>query len=74
LQAPVARAAVVDTTALGAAWLAGLAEGVWGSLDELSDQWRADARFDPGVGPDVADARMAGWHRALERARGWARR
>ena len=74
LQTPVARAAVVDTTALGAAWLAGLAEGVWGSLDELSEQWRAAARFDPAVGPDVADARMVGWIRALERAKGWARR
>ena len=74
LQAPVARAAVVDTTALGAAWLAGLAEGVWGSLDELSDQWRADAPFDPAIRPEAADACMARWLRALERARGWARR
>ena len=74
LQAPVARAAVVDTTALGAAWLAGLAEGVWASTDELSGLWRAEATFAPALEPEAADARVAAWHRAVERARGWALR
>jgi glycerol kinase len=74
LQAPVARAAVVDTTALGAAWLAGLAEGVWGSTEELAGLWRADTRFEPTLDVQAADARLAGWHRAVERARGWALR
>ena len=74
LGAPVARAAVVDTTALGAAWLAGLAEGVWSSTDELSELWRADAVFSPQMEPATADARLAAWHRAVERSRNWAQR
>ena len=72
LQAPVVRSAVQETTALGAAYLAGLAEGVWGSTDELAEQWRASATFTPALPASVADGRHAGWRRAVERARGWA--
>ncbi|HZQ83560.1 MAG TPA: glycerol kinase GlpK [Acidimicrobiales bacterium] len=73
LQVPVARPKVPETTALGAAYLAGLAEGVWSSLDELSSQWALDAEFTPAVGPGTADMRHANWQRAVERSRGWAR-
>ena len=72
LQAPVVRSAVQETTALGAAYLAGLAEGVWSGTDEVSRQWRAAAEFTPQVPASVADSRHAGWGRAVERARGWA--
>jgi glycerol kinase len=73
LQVPVVRSAVQETTALGAAYLAGLAEGVWSSTDEVGAYWKADAEFTPAVPVAVADARHAGWHRAVDRARGWAR-
>jgi glycerol kinase len=73
LQVPVARPRVQETTALGAAYLAGLAEGVWGSLDDLAAQWALDAEFTPAVGPGTADARHAAWTRAVERSRNWAR-
>ncbi len=72
LQVPVDRSAVQETTALGAAYLAGLAEGVWSSTDELSGHWRTAAEFTPAVPASVADARHAGWRRAVDRARGWA--
>jgi glycerol kinase len=72
LQVPVVRSAVQETTALGAAYLAGLAEGVWSSTDDVTAQWRAAAEFSPSLPASVADARHAGWVRAVERARGWA--
>jgi glycerol kinase len=72
LQVPVARPVVQETTALGAAYLAGLAEGVWGSLDELGRQWALDAEFTPAVSKAGADAKHAGWTRAVERSRAWA--
>jgi glycerol kinase len=72
LQVPVARPVVQETTALGAAYLAGLAEGVWGSVDELAAQWKLDAEFTPAASPGGADAKYAGWKRAVDRARGWA--
>jgi glycerol kinase len=72
LQVPVVRSAVQETTALGAAYLAGLAEGVWSSTDDVAGHWKAGAEFSPAVPSSVADARHAGWHRAVERSRGWA--
>jgi glycerol kinase len=72
LQVPVVRSAVKETTALGAAYLAGLAEGVWSSTDEVAAHWQATGEFSPSVPASVADARHAGWLRAVERARGWA--
>jgi glycerol kinase len=73
LRVPVARPEVQETTAVGAAWLAGLAEGVWSSTAELGGQWRLDAEFSPQAPVSVADSRHAGWRRAVERSRGWAR-
>jgi glycerol kinase len=72
LQVPVSRPTVQETTALGAAYLAGLAEGVWSSLDELATYWALDAEFTPKATKAGADARHAGWLRAVERSRGWA--
>ena len=60
-----------ETTAMGAAFLAGLAEGVWGSTDEIA--WRAEAEFEPKMSRDQADELYAGWAAAVERAKGWAR-
>jgi glycerol kinase len=63
-----------ETTALGAAFLAGLAEGVWPSLDAISDRWQLDAAFAP-VGGDMkvlADLLHTQWSRAVERSRNWA--
>jgi glycerol kinase len=63
---------VQETTALGAAYLAGLAEGVWSSSAEITANWRLDATFTPAIEPDAAQARYAAWQRAVERSRGWA--
>jgi glycerol kinase len=73
LQVPVARPVVQETTALGAAYLAGLAEGVWGSLDELTSYWQLDAEFVPAIPAAEADAKHAQWQRAVDRSRNWAR-
>jgi glycerol kinase len=72
LQVPVARPRIQETTALGAAYLAGLAEGVWGSLGELTDKWALDKEFVPLAAPAAADRGYATWRRAVERSRGWA--
>jgi glycerol kinase len=68
---PVQRPAVTETTALGAAYLAGLAVGYWSSLDEVAAQWQVDAEFLSVMPADQRDALYAGWQRAVERARGW---
>ena len=70
---PVRRAAVQETTALGAAFLAGLAEGVWGSPEEVNARWSADASFTPAMASDERARRLAEWRRAVERSRDWAR-
>ena len=72
LQIPVCRPTTTETTALGAATLAGLAEGMWPSLDSLSDLWELDAQFEPQATRIGADAAHAGWLRAVDRARRWA--
>jgi glycerol kinase len=73
LQAPVVRSAVTETTALGAAYLAGLAAGVYKSTHEISSQWRAERRFEPRIPADQAAAMRRRWKQAVERTRGWAR-
>jgi glycerol kinase len=72
LQVAVARPVNQETTALGAAYLAGLAEGVWSSLDDVTEAWQLDAQFEPQATTEEADARHHQWRRAVERARGWA--
>jgi glycerol kinase len=69
---PVEVAAVRETTALGAAFLAGLAVGVWRSTDELAKRRAVAARYEPRVSRDERDSLYAKWKRAVERARGWA--
>jgi glycerol kinase len=59
-----------ETTALGAAFLAGLAEGVWPSLEAISAQWQLEAEFSPAQDRAVADAQHEQWLRAVERTRG----
>jgi glycerol kinase len=67
----VRRAAIQETTALGAAFLAGVAEGVWSSPEEVNAQWTADASFAPAMsGAERAD-RLQVWRRAVERSRDW---
>ncbi len=73
LRVPVERPVVQETTALGAAYLAGLAEGVWSSPDEVAASWRLDATFEPGADQAAADAAHAGWRRAVDRSRDWER-
>ena len=69
---PVSRPRSTESTALGAATLAGLAEGMWGSPDELAGLWAAEARFEPELPIELTDAVYAGWQRAVDRSRGWA--
>jgi glycerol kinase len=60
-----------ETTALGAAYLAGLAEGVWPSLDAITERWQIDATFHPEPDRTFTDLGHAGWLRAVERSRSW---
>ena len=71
LGVPVRRPEVRETTALGAAFLAGLATGVWSSTGELAETWRLDRRFTPTPGERDSGAH-ARWRAAVERAKGWA--
>src|SRR5438105_959422 len=72
LQRPVVRAATAETTALGAAFLAGLAVGFWKNEDELASLARPGGRFEPQMSASDRDALVDGWRRAVERAKGWA--
>jgi glycerol kinase len=72
LGVPVARAALPETTALGAAYLAGLAEGVWSGTDELEGLWSADVTVVPSPDRGDADRLHSSWLRAVGRARHWA--
>ena len=72
LGVPVTRPAHQETTALGAAYLAGLAEGVWSSLDEIETHWTIDLDAAPQLDRATADAEHDLWLRAVERSRGWA--
>jgi glycerol kinase len=73
LQTSVVRPVVDETTALGAAYAAGLAVDYWESIDEVRDHWRVDRAFEPTVAPEDANADYDRWSEAVERARGWAR-
>jgi glycerol kinase len=73
LGVPVVRPRVTETTALGAAFLAGLAVGFWQDEAEIASLWSCDRIFEPRIPRDVAAARLAEWRRAVERSRHWAR-
>jgi glycerol kinase len=70
LKTKVVRPSITETTAMGAAYLAGLAIGYWSSLDEIQKQWKIDRVFEP----DDADTNdlIKGWHRAVKAAKVWA--
>jgi glycerol kinase len=72
LGVPVVRPRVLETTALGAACLAGLATGYWDDAATLARHWQVDRRFEPAMSRDEAAARMAGWHDAVARVRSGA--
>ena len=71
LGVPVVRPKVAETTALGAAYLAGLAVGFWKSQADIARQWQIDKKFTPAMRPPVRKAIAKGWGRALERAKEW---
>jgi glycerol kinase len=72
LDVPVMRPVITETTALGAAYLAGLAVGFWTSSEEIAAQWQVQCRFEPNMSADERTRRIALWHRAVERAKAWA--
>jgi len=71
LGAPVVVPEIAETTALGAAYLAGIAVGRWGA-GQVREMWREGARYEPRMGEEERDSLLAEWRRALERSRGWA--
>ncbi|MGN6134758.1 MAG: FGGY family carbohydrate kinase, partial [Aureliella sp.] len=71
LQAPVVRPKIIETTALGAAYLAGLAVGFWQDTAEIQKVWQADRIFEPKMPADEVAARRERWKAALDRARQW---
>jgi len=72
LQIPVVRSKIAETTALGAAYLAGLAVGFWSSKDELARHWQPDRRFEPRMPHDEAKGLIERWHEAVGRSLKWA--
>jgi glycerol kinase len=72
VRVPVERPRTVETTALGAAFLAGLGTGVWDSTDDLRDTWQLERRFSPQGDAEVADAAYRRWSEAVRRSAGWA--
>ncbi|NBQ88260.1 MAG: glycerol kinase [Betaproteobacteria bacterium] len=73
LGVPVVRPTTTETTALGAAYLAGLAGGLWRDAAQISAQWQVDRRFEPALPEAERRARLARWREAVQRAKGWAR-
>ncbi|MEJ1921295.1 glycerol kinase GlpK [Microbacterium sp. KHB019] len=68
---PVVRPAVIETTALGAAYAAGLAVGVWADCDELRAMWREDERWEPGIDDEKRERLLARWRKAVTRTFDW---
>ena len=73
LGVPVIRPRILETTALGAAYLAGLATGVWSDREEMASHWRSDARFEPHMKRNEAADRLGEWRRAVQRSLRWER-
>ena len=70
---PVRRPECVETTAMGASYLAGLAVGFWGSKEDVVRNWSIDREFMPMMGDEERAKELAGWHQAVESTRGWAK-
>jgi glycerol kinase len=64
---------VAETTALGAAYLAGLAEGFWDSLEDIAENWAIDSTIEPSSDRSMIELDHQQWLRAVERSRGWAK-
>jgi len=73
LDVPVVRPKVAETTALGAAYLAGLAVGYWSSTDEIAQLWQVDRHFEPALPASQREHLVEGWQKAVQRAKGWAK-
>jgi glycerol kinase len=73
MQLPVVRPKVTETTALGAAYLAGLGAEVWNNRDAIAGHWQVDRRFEPEMSADEASAIRARWRDAVHRSQGWAK-
>jgi len=71
LNVPVVRPRITETTALGAAYLAGLAVGYWKSKNDIAEQWQLDRRFAPNMKPSARRPLITGWNKALTRAKDW---
>ena len=69
---PIQRAQLAETTALGAASLAGLAVGLWRNINEIGSQWKSSASYEPCMSLDERETLYRNWQRAVERARGWS--
>ncbi len=69
---PIVRPRILETTALGAAYLAGLAVGFWEDREEIASQWQIDRTFEPRMERDRVEALSAGWREAVNRSRGWS--
>ena len=67
---PVVRGQVIETTALGAAYLAGLAVGFW-TMDDIGEKWQLDQAFNSDMEDEERDRLYAGWQKAVERTMGW---
>ncbi|HQR01495.1 MAG TPA: FGGY-family carbohydrate kinase, partial [Ferruginibacter sp.] len=72
LNTKVARPVVTETTALGAAYLAGLAVGYWNNIDQIQNQWQLDTAFGPAMNDEDRVALKKGWQRAIRSAIAWA--
>ena len=73
IQAPVSRPSCVETTAMGAAYLAGLAVGYWKSKEDVIQNWSVNRIFMPTLEKEVRDQRVKGWNKAVKYAYGWAK-
>jgi glycerol kinase len=72
LQAKVVRPKITETTALGAAYLAGLAVKYWSNISEIKQQWQMDRTFSPQIEENETHSLIKGWHRAVNAAKAWA--
>ena len=73
IDAPVNRPCCVETTAMGAAYLAGLATGYWSGVDEVRKNWASDWIFEPAIGEKARQEKLKGWKKAVKYAYGWAK-
>ena len=73
INAPVNRPQCVETTAMGAAYLAGLAVGYWKDKQDVIRNWKIDSTFSPAIGEEERKIRLRGWNKAVKYAYGWAK-